>query len=463
VAQGFTRRSGRFGRRQPTLAIPAPNVALVLEQAGKTPANGILNATRTWDWKTAMKSRLLNTLLGTSIVVFATIGAGEATTRWATVAPPGEGFSVEAPGEAQPDVKPGRHVYSAGLWLLSVHVDPSNVLVRDLLQRREREGIARCLEGLRDAMVNSVHATRRTSSVEDFDGAPSIVFSFEGEVDGTTLEAFDRIVLTPERTYILMTAGPKAAVPNAEAQRFLESFRLVRTAAAQAGNRPSSTASPSTVIVTKLAGPMIAVARLITEEKLRPLIDDRLQTIPAAARLGSRWNPSNEAWGRARTSFSARIDRIAEAYSQSGEAERKLESELTRVAAPDLEAIAAMLDGPVAPAVLRREARLQFVVMVMSADPNGPKAGDPAWSTKMHALVERFDARIGPALPADDGARAAEADRFGSSAAGRTLTRLWDSVVSKATVQIEGALNLVLFDDREAITREVEAAIKSVK
>jgi hypothetical protein len=43
------------------------------------------------------------------------------------------------------------------------------------------------------------------------------------------------------------------------------------------------------------------------------------------------------------------------------------------------------------------------------------------------------------------------------------LRRLWDSVLSKATTDITGALNLMVFDDRDAIMREIEAAVATVK
>jgi hypothetical protein len=99
----------------------------------------------------------------------------------------------------------------------------------------------------------------------------------------------------------------------------------------------------------------------------------------------------------------------------------------------------------------------------MSADPNGPKTGERALSEKMNALTKVFDARIGPAMPRDDRQHAAEADQFLTSDASLVLGGLWRSVIGKATGQLEGAINLMLFDDRDAIAREIEAAIASVK
>jgi hypothetical protein len=45
----------------------------------------------------------------------------------------------------------------------------------------------------------------------------------------------------------------------------------------------------------------------------------------------------------------------------------------------------------------------------------------------------------------------------------REKSRLCFVVVSKATRQLEGAINLTLFDDSEAIRREIETVIAGVK
>jgi hypothetical protein len=40
---------------------------------------------------------------------------------------------------------------------------------------------------------------------------------------------------------------------------------------------------------------------------------------------------------------------------------------------------------------------------------------------------------------------------------------LWNGVVGKAGVKLDGAFNLVMFDDREAIQREFDAAIATAR
>jgi hypothetical protein len=80
----------------------------------------------------------------------------------------------------------------------------------------------------------------------------------------------------------------------------------------------------------------------------------------------------------------------------------------------------------------------------------------------MKTLARKFDERLGAMLPRDR-SRDAEVARFLSTPTGETLRTLWSSVLGKATSDITGALNLVMFDDRDAIMREIAAAVATVK
>ena len=57
----------------------------------------------------------------------------------------------------------------------------------------------------------------------------------------------------------------------------------------------------------------------------------------------------------------------------------------------------------------------------------------------------------------------AEAKAYFSSDAHRVSMGLWGAVVGKATVQLQGAIDLMIFDDRDAIAREIETAISEMK
>jgi hypothetical protein len=195
---------------------------------------------------------------------------------------------------------------------------------------------------------------------------------------------------------------------------------------------------------------------------MNPLIDQVVQNVPTAARLGNRWSPSNAAWQQARTSITGRIERIADAYEKSGEVVRTLESEWEQLTPESQAAFAAALNGPAGPAILRELAKSQFVSTIMADDPNGPKPGESAWREKLRALQTAFDQRVGSATTGDDGKYDADIEEFFSRSSS-DVSRLCFVVVSKATRQLEGAINLTLFDDSEAIRREIETVIAGVK
>jgi hypothetical protein len=125
-------------------------------------------------------------------------------------------------------------------------------------------------------------------------------------------------------------------------------------------------------------------------------------------------------------------------------------------------ALAAPLNGPAGPAIVRQLARFQFATMMMADDPNGPKPGDAAWREKLRALQTVFDQRLGLAISSDDGRHNADVEMF-FSAASNDASRLCFAVVARATGELEGAINLMMFDDREAIGREITTAIAHVK
>ena len=221
-------------------------------------------------------------------------------------------------------------------------------------------------------------------------------------------------------------------------------------------------ATSRNTIASKLAAPMVAVVRLIVEERINPLIDDVLQNAPPAARLGNRWGPSNPAWQQARASFTGRIERIADRYRDSGEVVRTLESELKKLTPDSEAALASALKGPAGPAILRQLARMQFTVMMMAEDPNGPPPGGSAWQEKVRELQSVFDRRIGPALPSDDPRYAPDVEKF-FAALSSDVSHVCFSTVAAATNELEGAINLVLFDDSDAIRQEIETVIARVK
>jgi hypothetical protein len=226
----------------------------------------------------------------------------------------------------------------------------------------------------------------------------------------------------------------------------------------------ASADTPSRALAAILKKPMLVVARLITQEKFSPNIDEMLKEIPSAQHLGDRWTPSNPAWERARSVITGRLDRIADAYGDSDLYSDMLQSEIERTAGGDTSAaLTKMLGGPAGPSILRSQAMIQFVSTVMADEPDSPKIGDPAWHQRLKALSTTFSDRAGAAIPPDDPSRAADVQKYFSSPEAAAFRSLWNGVVGKATVKLDGAMNLMMFDDREAIMRELDAAVASAK
>jgi hypothetical protein len=304
-------------------------------------------------------------------------------------------------------------------------------------------------------MVGAVSVTRGGSWSGEIDGYPSLRFSLEtAELVRTTL-----LVLSAEHLYLVKTVGPKGS-PDDDATRFLQSFRLVATNPRLAPESTLRNTSPTNPVAAKLAGPMLAVARLIIVERTDPLFDELVQSAPRVARLGDRWNPSSTTWQEARRSISRRIERIADSYEKSGDVIRSLESQLAQLTRQSQAALAAPLNGPGGPAIVRRLARSQFVALMIADDPNGPTPGEPAWRERLHALHTIFDHRT--ATPADDGSHDADVEAFFSDPS-NDASRICFKVVARATRELEGAINLMMFDHGEAIGHEIETVIAGMK
>jgi hypothetical protein len=211
-------------------------------------------------------------------------------------------------------------------------------------------------------------------------------------------------------------------------------------------------------IAEKSAAPLLAVARLITYEKWNSHLDEFVNALPAGKSLGDRWQPLDARWQQARRLVDTRVGRILDAYERSGELSSLIASELGSIGA-DRRLLAAALDSAAGPGILRFFASTQYVSTTMADDPKGPRYGDPGWMDQMRALRKRFDERIGPGVPPADTAHIQEVQQFVSSPAGQQCAGLWGLIVGKATARLDAAINLMLFDDREAIDRETARMI----
>ncbi len=150
---------------------------------------------------------------------------------WAEVSPKDGGFAIQMPGTPKYDSKkPGRFAVEKGATSWIVEHEPMDPAVRELIQSGNRKRVEKILETLRDGAVNGIKATLIGSNADDFEGSPSVFFAYSGVVEGTTIEATQRIVLTTDRMYSVVAMGASGATKKEDLERFFNSFRLTTAA-----------------------------------------------------------------------------------------------------------------------------------------------------------------------------------------------------------------------------------------
>jgi hypothetical protein len=229
--------------------------------------------------------------------------------------------------------------------------------------------------------------------------------------------------------------------------------------AAQGHAQRTTTANAAAALDKTSSAPVLAVARMIAEDTWSPLLDKRVQQSPAGRPFGAAWTSADSRWQKARAALGARMTNILTAYATSNQTGRAFHEEADRIGAgPDLDGAIAALGGPPANSVVHAQARQAYIVSTMTARPDGPAAGTPAWQARLKELGQQFDQRAGPDVPPNDPARAPDVEKLASGPAWRTLSRIWTFALSNATRQIDTAMNLMLFDDQAGIERDIAAA-----
>jgi hypothetical protein len=238
---------------------------------------------------------------------------------------------------------------------------------------------------------------------------------------------------------------------------------LMCPAAGEAQKTPAAAAT----MVTTSAGPMFTVSRLLVEDTWNPLLARRIQESPAARPLGAAWKPSDTRWQQARAALGARMTHILDAYAGSNELTKHIETEVGRIGqSHDLDTVLTAIKAPLGPAIIRQQAKQTYIVHAMSAGgpaSREPAIGSPEWITQLNEMGRRFDDRAGTNVPADDGAHKAELEKFyANRPLAEVLRRIWDFGIDNATRQLNTALNLMVFDNQDAIEKDIAAAIGRV-
>jgi hypothetical protein len=223
----------------------------------------------------------------------------------------------------------------------------------------------------------------------------------------------------------------------------------------------AAVAQPKPVDV--LAKPFLASTMLQADEVWRPRLDELVQNATAAAPLGAAWNAKNPGWQQARASLGARVVRIFDAYRRTSllrdELAERLSTELTPAEALEL---GAALAGPAGPTILRQQLEIEFVSSASMDEPLPPPS-DPRFQERIKELRALFAAKMPPEIPADDPAHQAAATAFLRSPLRSKLNQILVFVGERSLNALATQIQLMLFDDQEAIGRDLAAAVATAR
>ena len=176
------------------------------------------------------------------IVTMALASAQGGVLVWTTVAPDGAGFSVQAPGTPLPNPQnPGKYAVNLEDGSFIVDVNALEEGLRKALASGDKKLLTTYMETFRDSTIDGMKGTRQTSSSADFEGHPSLFFTFNGQIGSQSYEATQRIVLANDRLYLIVVVGMAGKIKKTDIDRFHGSFRV--TAAASPA-RPATTSMP---------------------------------------------------------------------------------------------------------------------------------------------------------------------------------------------------------------------------
>ena len=208
---------------------------------------------------------------------------------------------------------------------------------------------------------------------------------------------------------------------------------------------------------------MMAVTRLLVAEHLNDRIDEVVRRTPAVMALGPKWPVSDEISAKARDVIQTRITMIVNAYAKTDELKQAFRSNLDRLFPGDeAAALVPVLTGPSGPGLIQYDALGSFIVEAVPIG-SSVKIPSPEWSQLVRSLRAKFTVGIGPEVPKVEGEKQPDVIAFTQTKPGEMLHQLWMSVISKGAVQIEGAVSLMLFDDRAAINREIGRIVATIK
>jgi len=203
---------------------------------------------------------------------------------------------------------------------------------------------------------------------------------------------------------------------------------------------------------------VIATTSMTATRTWSTRFDQLLSEAGAARRLGTDWSPRDPRWQQARHALLERVSTVHAALVKQGQLDAIIVREYRRAITPaEARNLSNLLAGPAGPAYLRQQGAMHFIVTNMTSGRNAPKPGSPEWLKQMSELQKEFNTGFkGPAPRAAD---ASSRDALAKSPAAGKLGRAFTMSARSFETQVDGAVNLLLFDQRDAINRDIDKAI----
>ena len=154
-----------------------------------------------------------------------------ALATWTAFAPQGGGFAVEVPGPPIGNPTATHFAFALNDSAFSIDLQPLPESIQRAIAGRDRALVLKALEGGRNAMVAELKGTPGTFDADDFEGLPSMAYTFSGTLGERPFVARTRIVFVAAQIVIVSVLGPKDELQASDITRFHDSFHLIRPVA----------------------------------------------------------------------------------------------------------------------------------------------------------------------------------------------------------------------------------------
>jgi len=208
---------------------------------------------------------------------------------------------------------------------------------------------------------------------------------------------------------------------------------------------------------------IVATTRLTVERLWADRFDRLIAQKGATLNLGKGWGPLDPRWQQARKGLLKRVATLHAAFIKQGEAERMLDQQLRRsLTTAEAQDLAQRLSGIAGPVYLRQQGAMHYIV----GGGGSLRPGTPEWLKQMGESQKEFNAGFSVPTPTPqkiDAKAQQELAALSKLPAATKFGRAFTVSAQTIETKIGGAVNLMLFDQRAAIDKDINAALAKTR